>query len=344
MLQELIQQVREGGELSPAQVLRSVDALVDAATSAEVKAEFLAALGQKGETAGEIAAYVRAFRERSVHPPIDPETRSRGILDVCGTGGDRLNTFNISTCVALVAASAGIPVAKHGNRAITSRCGSADVLEGLGIRIDLAPEAAAQALRDRNFSFFFAPRYHPAFKEVGPARKLCADRGMRTLFNFLGPLLNPASPSRQLLGVAQPSLCEPMARVLLDLKLERAMVVSGKVDERFLDEMSTLGPTHVAEFNEKGEWLEEDYDPAPLPLQPAVLADLEGGGVADNVAIVCAILQGQDRGPRRDAVLLNASAALRLGARVTTIMNGWEMAAELIDSGRVWEKVLELRA
>src|ERR1051325_8835024 len=165
---------------------------------------------------------------------------------VCGTCGDRLNTFNISTTVAIICAAAGIAVAKHGNRAITSQAGSADVLEVLGIKIDLPPAEAARSLRERNFAFFFAPNYHPAFKHIAPARKLCADRGQRTIFNFLGPLLTPAQPSAQLVGVPRPELCEPLARVLQSLGVRRGMVVSGQVPGgadgvRYMDELSTLG-------------------------------------------------------------------------------------------------------
>src|SRR5258706_4068509 len=184
------------------------------------------------------------------------------MLKVCGTGGDRLNTFNISTTVALVCAAAGVAVAKHGNRAITSQAGSADELEALGIRIDLVPAEAARSLQERNFAFFFAPNYHPAFKHLCPARKLCAERGQRTIFNFLGPLLNPVRPSAQLVGVPRPDLCQPLARVLQSIGVRHGMVVCGEVQEaeskvqgpegrgpegRFLDELSTLGDTTVAE-------------------------------------------------------------------------------------------------
>ena len=196
-------------------------------------------------------------------------------MDVCGTGGDHLKTFNISTTVAFIVAAAGIPVAKHGNRAITSQAGSADVLEALGIQVDLAPEQAAQSLREHQFAFFFAPKYHPAFKHIGPARKLCAERGQRTIFNVLGPLLNPARPTAQLIGVPQPRLCEPIARVLQSLGTRRGMVVSGCVDrECFLDELSTLGDTTIAEFYQDRGFATSIYK------QPEIkgrLSDLAGG-------------------------------------------------------------------
>ena len=246
MLESLTRRISSPQALSDEEVASAVSELIRESVSVESKAAFLSALASKGETPGEIGAFTRELRALSLTPPIDPETRQREILDVCGTGGDQLNTFNISTTVAIVVAAAGVTVAKHGNRAITSKSGSADVLEALGIRIDLSPSEAAQSLRERQFAFFFAQKYHPAFKHIGPARKLCADRGQRTVFNFLGPLLNPARPSAQLLGVPRPTLCEPMARVLQSLGTRRAMVVCGEVpmlnpgeNPSFLDELST---------------------------------------------------------------------------------------------------------
>ena len=232
MLQPLINDLAASRPLSEEQIQIAVGQLVDERVAADLKADFLTRLAAKGETVEEIAAFARALREKSIQPPLDAETRAREILDVCGTGGDRLNTFNISTTVAIVCAAAGIAVAKHGNRAITSQAGSADVLEGLGIRIDLPPAEAARSLRERNFAFFFAPNYHPAFKHIAAARKLCAGRGQRTIFNFLGPLLNPARPGAQLVGVPRPELCEPLARVLQSLGVRRGMVVCGEISSK----------------------------------------------------------------------------------------------------------------
>jgi len=203
VLDSLTKQLRETIALTTEQVVVAVTHLVDEAVPASLKAEFLVAFAGKGETTEEIAAFARQLWEKSIPLPLDAETRAREILDVCGTGGDRLNTFNISTTVALIAAAAGITVAKHGNRAITSQAGSADVLEALGVRIDLSPEQASIFLRDHHFAFLFAPRYHPLFKNIAGARKLCAERGQRTILNFLGHLLNPARPTYQLVGVTQ---------------------------------------------------------------------------------------------------------------------------------------------
>ena len=259
-----------------------------------------------------------------------------------GTGGDRLGTFNISTTTAILCAAAGVTVAKHGNRAVTSQAGSADVLETLGVRIDLTPAEAALSLRERHFAFFFAPAYHPAFKHIAPARKLCAERGQRTIFNFLGPLLNPARPSAMLVGVPRPEWCEPLAHVLQSLGVRRAMVVCGAVrSERgegraavTLDELSTLGENTIAEFYQERGFAASILAPEQFPLQRAGLADLLGG--------VRRLLRGDERGPKRDAVLLNAAAALFVAGKAKSLAEGWDLAAETIDSGRAGAKLAEL--
>jgi anthranilate phosphoribosyltransferase len=352
MLESLIAQLATGRALAESQVSDAVDQLVNEAVPATLKADFLSRLAQKGETTEEIAAFARLLRDKSIAPPLDAGTRAGDILDVCGTGGDRLGTFNISTTVAIICAAAGVTVAKHGNRAITSQAGSADVLETLGIRIDLSPAEAALSLREHNFAFFFAPNYHPAFKHIAPARKLCAERGQRTIFNFLGPLLNPARPTAQLIGVPRPELCEPIARVLQTLGVRRGMVVNGKVtsasgqasDEVSLDELSTLGPNTVAEFYQERGFTCSTLSPEKLPLQLAALADLRGGDRQTNAEIVRRILAGDERGPKRDAVLLNAGAALFVAGRARSISEGWELAGEIIDDGQAQAKLQALTA
>jgi anthranilate phosphoribosyltransferase len=249
--------------------------------------------------------------------------------------------------VALICAADGIAVAKHGNRAITSQAGSADVLEALGIRIDLPPADAARSLRERRFAFFFAPNYHPAFRHISAARKLCADRGQRTIFNFLGPLLNPARPTVQLVGVPRPELCEPLGQVLQTLGVRRGMVVCGQVRNtsgavQHLDELSTLGQNTVAEFYQERGFAASTLDASHFPLQPAELKDLTGGDRKANAEIVRGILRGDDRGPRRDAVLINAAAALFVAGRVRSMDEGWNLAAGLIDSGQAINKLREL--
>jgi anthranilate phosphoribosyltransferase len=357
MLKLLVQQLQAEQALTNAQVRDVIGQLVDEEVPVMAKVNFLTALANKGETTEEIAAFARELRALSIQPPLDAETRSREILDVCGTGGDRLNTFNISSTVAILVASGGVTVAKHGNRAVTSQSGSADVLEALGIRIELTPEEAARRLRDHQFAFFFAQKYHPAFRHIGLARKLCAERGQPTIFNFLGPLLNPAQPSAQLVGVSRPQLCDPVAHVLQALGVRRGMVVSGSVEAGagdsksqpqsaplYLDELSTLGENTIAEFYQDRGFAMSLLSPQNFPLQPATLADLGGGDREVNAAIVRRLLRGEDRGPRRDAVLLNAAAALFVAGKARTMSDGWELAAEWIDSGKSRKKLEELVA
>jgi anthranilate phosphoribosyltransferase len=352
VLATLTQQLTEKVPLSATQAADAVRALVAEEFTPEAKADFLCALALKGETVDEIAAFASELRKLSVQPELDAVTRAGEVLDVCGTGGDRLNTFNISTTVAIVAASAGVTVAKHGNRAITSQSGSADVLEALGIRVDLDPAQAAQALREHQFAFFFAPNYHPAFKHIAPARKLCAQRGQRTIFNFLGPLLNPARPTAQLIGVPRPELCEPVARVLQTLGARRGMVVCGSLESAlkqpapgasngvaFLDEFSAFGDNYLAEFYQERGFHTSTFSPAQFPVQRGSLQDLVGGDRAANAEIVRRILRGEERGPKRDATLLNTSAALLVANRVKSFSEGWELAVELIDSGRAFKKL-----
>ena len=346
MLEILTQQLAENQSLTDAQVAHAVQDLTNQNITPQIKAQFLAALARKGETPAEIAAFALELRAKALDPPLDKETRSRQILDVCGTGGDRLNTFNISTTVALITAAAGVTVAKHGNRAITSQAGSADVLEALGLRIDLEPAEAARSLSEHHFAFFFAPKYHPAYQHIAPARKLCAERGQRTIFNFLGPLLNPARPAAQLIGVPQPQLCGPLARVLQRLGVRRGMVVSGAVPSpgapAHLDELSTLGDNCIAEFYQERGFSISTLSPRDFPVQPAALADLAGGDRRVNAEIVRRLLRGEDRGPRRDAVLLNCAAALFVAEKASSLTAGWELAGELVDSGRAMSKLEQL--
>ncbi len=353
MLTDLSKQIAAGQTLSDEQVSAAVAQLTDSEVAPAVKADFLAALAARGETVAEIAAFARELRARAVTPKLDPATRKGEILDVCGTGGDRLHTFNISTTVAVVAAAASVAVAKHGNRAVTSHSGSADVLEALGIRIDLSPEAAARWLQVHRFAFFFAPNYHPAFRHIAPARRLCAERGQRTVFNLLGPLLNPARPTAQLIGVPRPAWCEPVARVLQTLDLRRGMVVSGAVstasttppaEPAWLDELSTLGENTIAEFCHPLGLNVSTLSPTDFPVQQASLDDLLGADPAANAETVRRLLRGTERGPKRDQVLLNSAAALLVAGAAPSLTEGWELAARLIDQGQAYAKLEELLA
>jgi anthranilate phosphoribosyltransferase len=235
-----------------------------------------------------------------------------------------------------------VTVAKHGNRAVTSSVGSADVIEALGIRADLSPADAARALREHGFAFFFAPNFHPAFKNIAPARKLCAERGQRTVFNFLGPLLNPARPSAMLVGVPRPELCEPMAHAVQSLGVRRGMVACGLADGKYLDELSTLGENTIAEFYQQRGFAVSTTTPENFPLQPATLADLRGGDKLANAQIIRRVLRGDERGPKRDAVLLNAAAALFVAGKTKSLAEGWDLAAKTIDGGQATAKLAEL--
>jgi anthranilate phosphoribosyltransferase len=345
MLTRLTARLRTGESLAPADIAGAITALTDDATGPEPKAEFLSALATKGETVEEIYGFAAGLRERAVPVTVSPDVRARGVLDVVGTGGDRLGTINLSTAAALLATAAGVPVAKHGNRAVTSKSGSADVLAALGVPTELPASEAAGVLQQRGFVFLLAPRYHPAFRAIAPARKLCAERGQRTLFNLLGPLLNPARPDAQLLGVPAPAWCEPFARVLQRLGLRRGLVVCGEAGPRpdgtvaCLDEVSPLGPTTLAGFEGDGPVRVTRLLPSQLPLQPVKLEDLVGGEATENARELRRIFSGDERGPRRDAVVLNAAAALFVAGRAASIHAGWDLACEVLDSGAVTRKL-----
>ena len=339
IFQDLTTRVAKGFALSEAEVAGAVAALLRPEVADEAKAEFLTALALKGETAAEIAAFARELRTRAV----DPVFNAPKLLDIVGTGADLAHTFNISSCTMFIAAAAGVAVAKHGNRAITSKCGSADVLERLGVRIEMSPADARHCLTETGITFLFAPLYHPAFKIIAPVRKQLAARRQRTIFNILGPLVNPARPTHQLIGVFDRSLVPKFAEALRLLDLKHALVVHGAG----LDELSTLGVNTVAElWHGKVELTERDFRvPATLwrvlPVKPAELA---GGDPATNAGIVREILSGHDRGARRDIVLLNAAAALVVAEVVDNFEQGWQRAAELLDSGAALDRLERLVA
>jgi len=296
------------------------------ATPAQIGA-FLTALRIKGETVEEITGCARAMRSISI--PVRPQRRD--LVDTCGTGGDRSGTFNISTTAAFVVAGAGLAVAKHGNRSVSSRCGSADLLEALEVNLELTPEQAARCIDEVGIGFLFAPRLHPAMKHaIGPRREM----GVRTIFNILGPLTNPAGATRQSMGVYDPNLTNPLAHVLGKLGAREAFVVHGADG---LDELSTTGINRVSHLQD-GSVKDFSLDPAELGLPEARLEDLRGGTADENAQITQAILAGE-WGPRRDVVLLNAAAALVAGGMASDFEEGLQQAAEAIDSGRARQKL-----
>jgi anthranilate phosphoribosyltransferase len=278
------------------------------------------AMRLRGETVGEITACARAMRRSAVM--LDHGLQA---IDVCGTGGDGLHTFNISTAVGFVAAGAGLKVAKHGNRAISSRSGTADVLTELGLELDIGPDQQRRALREAGICFLFAPAHHGAMKHVAPVR---GQLGFRTVFNLLGPLTNPAGAQRQLLGVFDIRWVEPLARVLGALGAEKAWTVHGAG----MDELTTTGESQVAEWRD-GQVRLFRITPEAVGLPRAALADLTGGAPAENAAALRALLEGR-KGAYRDIVLLNAAAALLVGDKVETLRDGVELAGQVIDDGR----------
>lgn len=306
------------------------DRMMEGALSGAQVGAVLALLRAKGETVAELAGLVGSMRDHSLQVELD-----RPALDTCGTGGDRLGTFNISTVAAMVVAGAGVAVAKHGNRAASSRCGSADVLEALGVRIDLPPEGVAACVREAGVGFMFAPRYHPAMRHVAAPR---AELGIRTVFNILGPLSNPARVPFQALGVADPALARRMAGVLALLGGARALVFSGPGG---LDEVGLDGPSHCWRV-EGGEVFEEWIDPTGLGLAPAAPAALAGGGPEANARLALSVLEGEP-GPRADVVALNAAAGLTAAGRVRDLAEGIALARESVASGAALRALERLR-
>lgn len=290
---------------------------------------YLTALSMKGETIEEITGSAAGMREHCLRVMNDQD-----VLEIVGTGGDRSNSFNISTTAAIIIASGGVPVAKHGNRAASSKSGAADVLEALGVKIQSTPESAARLLNKIGICFLFAQNYHLAMKYVAPVRK---ELGIRTVFNILGPLTNPAGANMQVMGVYEEALVEPLARVLQKLGVKRAMVVYG---EDVLDEISLSAPTRICEETLSGEFKSYEIAPEDYGFTRCRKEDLVGGTPAENAEITRRILSGE-KGPKRDAVLMNAGAGLYIGGKADTLADGIAMAAELIDSGKAMKKLEE---
>ena len=344
VLKQLNEQLGERQDLTDQQVAQAVGELVEASVPDELKADFLCALGQKGETVAEISAFARELRARGIVPPIDAETRAGTILDVCGTGGDRLNTFNISTTASFVCAAAGVAVAKHGNRAITRRKDrQRGCAGGVGAENRSAAGGSGAVAAGASVRIFLRAVLPAGFPEhCGLQRKLCAARGQRDDFDFLGPLLIRRAAGTQLVGVPSPDLCPMLAQALQALGLRRGMVVSGRVGEAWLDELSTMGENVIAEFYQERGFAASSLAHTDFPVQSAALADLAGGDRQANAAMIRALLRNEDRGPKRDAVLLNAGAGLFVAGKTPSVSEGWELADELLSSGRAAAKLEEL--
>ena len=334
MIKEAIVKIVSKGDLTYDEAYTVMNEIMSGETTATQNAAFLAALSTKSaraETTDEIAGCAAAMRDHATRVETGME-----LLEIVGTGGDNAQSFNISTTSALVAAAAGVKVAKHGNRAASSQCGTADCLEALGVNIRQSPSRCIELLNEAGMCFFFAQEYHTSMKYVGAIRR---ELGFRTVFNILGPLTNPGSPSMQLLGVYDEYLVEPLAQVLVSLGVKRGMVVYGQ-DK--LDEISMSAPTKICEIRD-GWFRSTVVTPEDFGFVRCAKDDLRGGTPEENAAITKEILQGR-RGPKRDAVLMNAGAALYIGGKADSIREGIGRAAVLIDSGRAMETLEKLIA
>lgn len=332
MIKEAIVKIVSKQDLTYDEAYAVMNEIMSGETSPTQNAAFLAALSTKStkaETIVEIAGCAAAMRDHATKVKTDMD-----LFEIVGTGGDNAHSFNISTTSALVAAAGGMKVAKHGNRAASSQCGTADCLEALGVNIEQSPETCMKLLEEVGLCFFFAQKYHTSMKYVGAIRK---ELGFRTVFNILGPLTNPGSPSRQLLGVYDEYLVEPLAQVLISLGVKRGMVVYG---QEKLDEISMSAPTTVCEF--KDGWFKSYViTPEDFGFTRCTKAELTGGTPQENAEITRAILRGE-KSPKRDAVLMNAGASLYIGGKAQTMAEGIELAAGLIDSGKAMETLEQL--
>ncbi|MCB7305322.1 anthranilate phosphoribosyltransferase [Bariatricus massiliensis] len=331
MIREAIAKLTENQDLTYSEAKAVMEEIMDGTATQGQMGGFLMALSMQGETIDEITAFATVMREKGVK--IQPE---REVIDIVGTGGDKVGTFNISTTAAFVVAAGGVPVAKHGNRSVSSKSGAADVLEKLGINVSLSAEQNERILNETGMCFMFAPVYHASMKYAAPVRK---ELGVRTVFNILGPLSNPAAATMQLLGVYDKKLGKPLAQVLANLGVTRGVAVCG---EDGLDEITLTGETEVHEIR-FGEITSYSITPEQFGLKRCPLEDLIGGSPEENAGITLDILTGRETGPKRDVVLLNAGMSLYLGIDGITLEEGIHMAEELIDSGAAMKKYEEFR-
>jgi anthranilate phosphoribosyltransferase len=330
MIVEAIKKLVEKKDLSRDEAVSVMEEIMNGKTTDAQIAALITALRMKGETVDEIYGFAKVMREHAIRI----KTSQKEILDTCGTGGDVSHTFNISTTVAFVLAGAGVCVAKHGNRSVSSKSGSADVLEALGVKIDLMPERVEKCIEEVGIGFLFAPMLHQAMKyAIGPRKEI----GIRTVFNILGPLTNPAFATCQVLGVYDKSLTETMAKVLGDLGIKHVLVVHGA---NGLDEVSNTGENIISEFKE-GETRTYKFNPPSVGIELAKLEDLKGGTAEENAKILRSILSGE-KGPKRDIVLLNAAAAFIASDKANDFREGMKKAEESIDSGAALEKLDQL--
>jgi anthranilate phosphoribosyltransferase len=345
-MRDLIEQLDYRRDLDAAQIAEAVARLLGAETDDGTKGEFLRALRAKGETAGEIAGFAEALLARAVNPEIDAGKLNGPMLDVCGTGGDRMDLFNVSTTAMFLLAAGGAAVVKHGNRGITSKSGGADVLEALGVKIENPPALLRECIAETGLGFIFAPAYHPGFRVMAPVRKALAEQGVATIFNILGPLLNPARPPWQLAGIFSETLLPKYAEVLALLGRRCAWAVHGLIgdggDGRGVDELSTLGVNHYCAVKE-GAVTAHTLDAEPFGFPRANIEALRGGDRAENARILTGILAGRIHGPKRDVVILNAAAGFVVCGLARDLADGIAWAHEQLESGRALAKLEKLR-
>lgn len=334
-IEEFTKKAADRQNLSFEEAQLMANTLASSSINSDAKEDFLIALSDKGETAVEVAAFASTFRSMAVNPSLSKWVNKA--IDVCGTGGDGSNTFNISTTVAFIVAAAGVPVFKHGNRSITSKCGSADLIEALGIRLDVSHARLSTSLNELSFCFFFAPAFHPAFKEVIPVRKSLAQSGRRTIFNLLGPLINPGRPAYQLVGVYAQRWVNPIAEALDTIGLKAGLVANCTISKNLaLDELSCAGQNHIAGFG-RLKRLPGQLSLSEAELSSCELNSLEGGDVSTNVEILEAIFDGSYATVPQgllDSILLNAGTALWISERTENLKTGVDLARNIIDSGR----------
>ena len=329
MIKEAIIKLSKKQDLAYAEAEAVMDEIMSGQATPVQMSAYLTALALKGETIDEITASAAGMRAHCIKL-----LHNLDVLEIVGTGGDGSNSFNISTTSSLVIAAGGVPVAKHGNRAASSKSGAADVLEALGVKITLTPERSAEILKKINICFLFAQNYHIAMKYVAPIRK---ELGIRTVFNILGPLSNPAGANMELMGVYDQSLVEPLAQVMANLGINRGMVVYGQDS---LDEISMCAPTSVCEIRD-GKFTSYEITPEQFGYERCEKGALTGGTPAENAEITKAILKGEEKGPKRQAVCLNAGAALYIAGKAASIEEGVKLAESLIDSGAALKKLEE---
>lgn len=342
-MKALVEKLRGGIDLNSSDIAFAVTLLLSDKVEDNEKAEFLTALHRKGETAEEIAGFVQLLIERAVDPMIDPAELSGPLIDVCGTGGDGLNFFNISTTIMFILAAGGAAVVKHGNRSVTSTCGSADVLEELRVPLQLPPEDMRECAKRHGLAFIFARQYHPAFRAVAKMRERLARENTRTIFNLLGPLLNPVRPPRQLIGVFAARLTSVFAEVLRRLGRNRAWIVHGLAEETDgMDDISICGATTIAEL-ENGKITSAILDTQWLGLTRCPLDELRGGTAKENAAILEGVLSARIKDGKREMAVANAAGGFVVSGLARDMNEGIELAREQIDSGRALSKLRALQ-